>query len=103
MSQAWVALGGKRRTLARQVYHRDTHCWICGQWVDQTLPRGHPKSRSVDHPHERQDGGAPLDLDNLHLAHLGCNSSKGASRRWARYREARQANETTIMVDPSML
>lgn len=56
-------------------------------------------SRSMDHVHELQDGGSLADLDNLMSVHLGCNASKGASRRHERKREAKRAI-ATISVDP---
>ena len=113
MSEAWRALGGRRRTLARQVYSRDRSvpgyvCPRCQQPIDWTLPYRDAdgqvltQSKSVDHLHETQDGGALTDLDNLASVHLGCNSSKGAERRHEREREARPS-ASVIMVDPATL
>lgn len=113
MADAWRNLGGRRRTLARQVYARDRAtpgytCPVCKGDIDWALPyrdphTGHvnPTSKSVDHASEIQDGGPMLDLDNCWTAHLGCNSSKGAARRHERTREQRQARITmTIAIDP---
>lgn len=119
MSHAWRALGGRRRTLARQVYARDratpgytcpgSRGRPCGQPIDWTLPYKNPDtgqvnrwSKSVDHVHETQDGGPLTDLDNLTTVHLRCNSSKGAERRHERERAQRPAPVTAyIAVDPS--
>lgn len=110
MSQAWRDLGGRRRTIARQVYARDRAtpgytCPVCQRPIDWTLTWPDPMSRSVDHSHETQDGGALTDLDNLWSTHLACNSSKGAARRHAKARQARaQARAVpTINVDPRTL
>lgn len=102
MSAAWRNLGGKRRTLARLVYERDSNCHVCKRWVDQSLQWPHPMSRSVDHVHETQDGGPLLDLDNLVMAHLRCNSSKGSKRRHERTRESRRET-STIIIDSATL
>lgn len=113
MSHAWRTLGGRRRTLARQVYARDRaehdyRCPRCGQPIDWALPYRDPdtgavdpRSKSVDHVHETQDGGALTDLDNLASVHLTCNSSKGAERRHERERAQRSRQATAIIaVDP---
>ncbi|HEU4422116.1 MAG TPA: HNH endonuclease [Pilimelia sp.] len=115
MSDAWRQLGGRRRTLARLVYARDRGtpgyvCPKCRRPIDWTLPYKDPEteqvnrwSKSVDHAHETQDGGALTDLANLVTVHLGCNASKGAARRHERTREARQAHTVMIAVDPTTL
>lgn len=58
-----------------------THCWLCLHPVDLTLPGTHPDGPSVDHVVPLSKGGDPLDRGNLRLAHLRCNSSRGAGRR----------------------
>jgi hypothetical protein len=112
LDNAWSALGGRRRSLARQVYARDrtTPDYVCpgapgrpcGQPIDWELAWPDPMSKSVDHVDERQDGGSLTSLDNLWSAHLGCNASKGASRRWEREREATRPR-SVIAVDASTL
>ena len=113
MSHAWRALGGRRRTIARQVYARDRStpgylCPRCQRPIDWHLPyrddhgRVIRTSKSVDHVHETQDGGPLTDLDNLTTVHLGCNSSKGAARRHERERDERRVT-TYISVDPRSL
>lgn len=70
-TQAW-------RRLCAQVYAEETHCWLCHEWVDQTLPREHPMSRTVDHVVPVARGGPPIpDRDGARLAHRRCNSERG--------------------------
>lgn len=52
-------------------------CWLCGEWIDKSLPAKHPKSFSVDHIIPVSKGGDPTSLDNVAPAHYGCNSSRG--------------------------
>lgn len=68
-------------TVQHQVYAEETHCWVCRKWVDQTLPRTHPMSRTVDHVIEMWQGGDPLDRTNLRLAHRRCNTRKSNETR----------------------
>lgn len=118
MSDAWRNLGGRRRTLARQVYARDratpgytcpgSPARPCGRPIDWTLEWPDPMSRSVDHTEELQDGGSLTDLDNLWTTHLGCNSSKGAARRHERERAVRATRQAAkavqaIAIDPHTL
>jgi 5-methylcytosine-specific restriction endonuclease McrA len=95
------------------VYARDRAipgyvCPRCQHPIDWTLPYRDDlgqvltASKSVDHLHESQDGGALTDLDNLASVHLSCNSSKGAERRHERAREAR-AVTSVIAIDPATL
>lgn len=65
------------RRLQAQVYATETHCHLCGQWVNPNLPSRHPQARSVDHLIPLSRGGHPLDRDNARLAHLGCNARRG--------------------------
>jgi 5-methylcytosine-specific restriction endonuclease McrA len=64
------------RRLQAHVYATETHCWICGTHVDQTLPPNHPYARSVDHVHPKGQGGPPLDRANLRLSHRRCNTRR---------------------------
>jgi len=65
-----------------QVYAEETHCWWCGEWVDQSLDgRTHPMARTVDHVRELWEGGDPLDRANCRLAHRRCNSIKSNQAR----------------------
>lgn len=92
----------RRQQLTHHVYTRDQNtpgytCPRCHQPIDWDLRFPHPLSRSADHTIEIQDGG-PIDDPNLMTTvHLTCNSSKGATRRHQREREARAS--TNISVD----
>jgi len=114
MATTWSSDHRRRFNLARQVYTRDrnTPGYICpgapgrpcGKPIDWDLPykddtgRVNTMSKSVDHTQERQDGGNTWDIDNCWTTHLGCNASKGASRRWERTRE--HTSNTVIHIDP---
>ena len=61
-----------------KVFERDEWvCHICSKPVDRHLPWPDPASRSLDHVVALANGGAHT-YDNVKLAHLGCNSRKGA-------------------------
>lgn len=64
-----------------QVYAEETHCWWCGEYVDQTLPATHPMSRTVDHVHPLGMGGAETERSNLRLCHRRCNSIRSNKMR----------------------
>lgn len=72
------------RKLRVQVIAEETSCFRCGAEVDKSLAYPDPDSPSVDHIKDIRDGGAPLDRDNVRLAHFGCNSADGARKRHAR-------------------
>ena len=97
--------GRPYRRLCRQVYEEETHCYLCGQWVDQTLSPKHPMSRTADHVHERQLGGALLDRAGLRMAHRRCNGRKGARVRQAVMRDQSALKPITfdLHVDASTL
>lgn len=69
-----------------------THCWICQHEVDMTLSGRHPWGPSLDMVQPISEGGDPLDKDNARLAHMRCNSSRGA-RRWARVTRRTRAHQ----------
>lgn len=75
--QAW-------RKLRAQVIAEETDCFRCGAEVDKSLKWPDSNSPSADHVKDIRDGGAPLDRDNIRLAHFGCNSADGARKRFAR-------------------
>jgi hypothetical protein len=63
----------------RQCFAEETHCYFCGNYVDQDFPDPrHSLARSVHHliPPDVEPGLANA-RENLRLAHLGCNSSHG--------------------------
>ena len=60
------------------IYKRDDwKCGICGFRVDKKLKYPHPLSPSLDHIVPLSKGGAHTK-DNVQLAHLRCNLSKGS-------------------------
>jgi len=65
------------REVCARVYTEETHCWLCGDLVDPTLPARHPRARSADHLVQLQHGGHPTRRANLRLAHVGCNAARG--------------------------
>lgn len=78
------------------VFHEESHCWICGDWVNQDLPQEHAKARTVDHVQALRDGGPPLDRNNCRLAHRGCNTARTNQARGNR-------THTTLSVDISTI
>lgn len=74
--------GQRWRDLRSTVYSTEENCWLCGQWVDQTLPALDSRARTADHLVSLQHGGSELDRDNLRLAHRGCNSARSNRIRW---------------------
>jgi 5-methylcytosine-specific restriction endonuclease McrA len=74
------------------VFREETHCWICGRYVDQTLRpgKGVNRDRTVDHLRMLSEGGAELARDNVRLAHRGCNTSLSNRRRAGRGRRRPQ-------------
>lgn len=68
--------GDTWRRVQAQVFASESHCWLCGGYVDQALPPNDRMARSVDHVIPLERGGAPYARSNLRLAHRRCNSSK---------------------------
>jgi 5-methylcytosine-specific restriction endonuclease McrA len=61
-----------------EIIERDgLDCHLCGRPVDMDLAWPHRDSKSVDHVIPLSRGGEHV-LANCALAHMGCNSSKGA-------------------------
>lgn len=52
-------------------------CWLCGNDVDPSAPRGSGWAGSVDHVVPRARGGGS-EPGNLRLAHRSCNSRRGS-------------------------
>lgn len=73
-----------------RVIAEETHCALCGKWVDKTLPPRHRWSATVDLVRPLSRGGSPLDRANLRLAHYRCNSSRGDGTK----RQRRTLNTT---------
>ncbi|MET7479548.1 HNH endonuclease signature motif containing protein [Streptomyces sp. NPDC005648] len=75
------------RRVQAQVFAEESHCWWCGQWVDQSLPgQTHPMGRTVDHVHPLWMGGDPHDRTNCRLAHRRCNTIRNNQLRGAQQR-----------------
>jgi 5-methylcytosine-specific restriction endonuclease McrA len=59
-----------------QVVERDGWaCWLCGELVDEALPRTSRMGATVDHVVPLSKGGSD-ELENLRLAHWICNNKK---------------------------
>lgn len=56
-------------------------CWLCGGVIDPSLDRRRRGGATIDHVLPRLHGGSD-SLENLRLAHKGCNSTKGARGAW---------------------
>lgn len=75
-------VGRPWREASARVYREETHCWLCGEWVDQTLRAKHPYARSADHLHQLQHGGHPTARQGLKLAHIRCNTARSNRLRY---------------------
>lgn len=64
-----------RRQLEDLIYRDFLICGICDEPVDPDIAWPHRMSVTVDHVIPVAHGGTD-DIDNLQLAHLGCNASK---------------------------
>ncbi|MGH1505071.1 MAG: HNH endonuclease [Acidimicrobiales bacterium] len=75
------------------VLARDTHCHLCGEWVNKGLSGRVSDGPNVDHIIPKSRGGAYYDAANAALAHKRCNQIKwnkmpefvpdaGPSRDW---------------------
>ena len=71
--------GAHRQAFARNrkiILATQNTCGICGRAVDKSLKAGDPLSPVVDHIVPVSKNGHPSDIDNLQLAHAGCNRQK---------------------------
>ncbi|APZ81689.1 hypothetical protein NCPPB3778_77 [Rathayibacter phage NCPPB3778] len=62
--------------LKRRTANQNLPCWLCGQFIDTTLPAGHRMSFSADHVQALATGG-DLVKNELRPSHLSCNASRG--------------------------
>lgn len=72
-------VGHRWRQAQQAVFDTETHCWLCGQPVDQRISAHGPLAglaRSADHLIQLQHGGDPYARSNLRLCHLGENSAR---------------------------
>ena len=89
MSEA-SSRGRPYRRLVAQLKATSRVCWLCGRWIDVSLPWWHDWSWSVDHVVPKSLGGKDT-LDNMRAAHRLCNLRRGnrphrpglrTSRQW---------------------
>lgn len=67
--------GRPRRRACALVRASQSHCWLCGRWIDQQLDRQrHDLASSIDEVIPVVDGGSTTDPANLRHAHRFCNS-----------------------------
>lgn len=97
MARSKGRTGRPYRRLCARVWAEESHCWVCGAWVDQSLPPNHRLSRTLDHVVQLRDGGAPLDRQNARLAHRACNTARSNRLR------ARPRDRGLITMDPTTL
>ena len=90
------------------IYATQNTCGICGRQVDFSIKAPNQMAPCIDHIIPVAKGGHPSDIDNLQLAHWGCNRQKSdklfrnqeekvpqvlgnrnlpQSRNWVTYRE----------------
>lgn len=69
--------GSLRTKLRKRVLREETHCGICGEPVDVSLPHGYPQSPEVDEIIPVSKGGDPYDRKNCRLTHRLCNQRRG--------------------------
>ena len=62
----------RRDRVRARVLYEETHCWLCGQKVDKSHPRGQPGSPEIDEVLPVSLGGDPYDRKNCRLAHRLC-------------------------------
>lgn len=68
----------QRDTFKQQGEATDAPCWICGQPIDYTAPRGHPQAHTLDHLHPvSTHPQLHDDPANWRHAHHACNSARG--------------------------
>lgn len=74
------ANGHRRRTLRTRVLREETHCGICGEEVDKTIPTPDPMSPEIDEIQPISLGGDPLDRKNCRLVHRECNRCRSTGK-----------------------
>ena len=92
------ANGHRRRQVRAAVLAEETHCGICGQWVDKTLGNmagvhstrcanpscpgcvPHPMRAEVDEIIPVHRGGSPTERSNCRLSHRRCNLARNRKR-----------------------
>ena len=92
------ANGHRRRQTRAAVLAEETHCGICGEWVDKTLGNQagvhsqrcadpscpgcvpHPMRAEVDEIVPVHRGGSPTERSNCRLSHRRCNQARNRKR-----------------------
>ena len=77
MTERLNANGHRRRQVRARVLAEETHCALCDQWVDKTIPQPDPMAPVVDEDIPRARGGSQYRRANCHLMHRRCNRWKG--------------------------
>lgn len=71
------ARGNKFEPTRQRVAERDRWtCSLCGQPIDRTLRRPHPRALAIHHGERRANGGGDHDA-NLSATHAECNLRAG--------------------------
>lgn len=83
--------------LKARVFREESHCWVCGAFVDQTLHHNDPMARTLDHVRQLVDGGDLLDRTNARLAHRRCNTIRSNKLR------SQRPQRPTIAIDPETI
>ena len=66
----------RRRQVVKRVLAEESHCALCGQPVDKSIPTPEPLSPEVDEILPVARGGSPYNRDNCQLTHRVCNRHK---------------------------
>ena len=84
-----VSNGNARRKIRQRLKAEQRGCWICrafgrNDYIDYSLPAGHPLAFECDELIPTSYGGTPqernrlaLDYDNVDAAHRACNQWRG--------------------------
>ena len=64
--------------LRAEVAGEETHCWLCGEWIDYSLPAFHDRSYELDHVVPKSKGGEDVRA-NVRASHRECNQDRGNS------------------------
>lgn len=72
------ANGHRRRQVVKRTKAEETHCALCGEWVDQSLHFLDPRAAVVDEKIPRSRGGSQYDRRNTTLMHRACNRWKSS-------------------------
>lgn len=68
--------GHRWRQIVKRVKAEESHCALCADHVDQSLPHLDPMAPSVDHMIPVARGGKEYDRSNCALMHRRCNRWK---------------------------